>query len=120
MLHQIFALDEVKSILSIPISYFGATILFGGILRRAYLQCARPITWKLLGLSNYRAIPPPLIPMILVGIWSLQVPGSVRHFLSRACHEILPNRRNLFHWKVIASDKCPICTRDEETVVHAV
>lgn len=53
-------------------------------------------------------------------IWSLGVPGSVCHFLWRACHEILPTRRNLWAWKITHTDRCPICTHEAEIVIHVL
>lgn len=53
-------------------------------------------------------------------IWSLQVPGTMRHFIWRASHEVLPTRCNLWIRKVVDSDRCLICNREEETIINAL
>lgn len=50
--------------------------------------------------------------------WSLQVTNTVKMFLWRACHNLLPTKANLVRRKVVENALCPICHREEETVVH--
>jgi hypothetical protein len=51
-------------------------------------------------------------------IWGLRVPSVEKNFLWRACHEILPTRKNLQQRKIIDDPLCPICGLEEETAVH--
>jgi hypothetical protein len=53
-------------------------------------------------------------------IWRQKLPYAEKHFLWRACHEILPTKANLFLRKVTMDPYCPICEGEEETVYHAL
>ncbi|XP_041020460.1 uncharacterized protein LOC121262109 [Juglans microcarpa x Juglans regia] len=44
----------------------------------------------------------------------------VKFFLWKAANELLPTKRNLFHRKIVENPLCPICFRDEESVIHAL
>jgi hypothetical protein len=53
-------------------------------------------------------------------IWSLKIAYSVKHFLWRACKNILPTKTNLFNRNVVDSKLCPCCLVEEEDVLHAM
>jgi hypothetical protein len=53
-------------------------------------------------------------------LWSLQVPNQVKIFTWRACHDILPTRKNLFKRKVVEDNSCLCCKGEPETVIHAI
>ncbi|KAG6647467.1 hypothetical protein CIPAW_07G081000 [Carya illinoinensis] len=53
-------------------------------------------------------------------IWNMKVQDVVRLFLWKAAHEILPTKVNLFKNQIIESKVCPICEREDETVIHAL
>jgi ribonuclease HI len=53
-------------------------------------------------------------------IWQLQIPNAEKHFLWRACREILPTRDNLCKRRVLSDPICPICEREPETTFHAL
>lgn len=53
-------------------------------------------------------------------LWPLSVHSSLKHFLGRASHNILPTRRNLRFKEVITLARCPICECGEETTIHAM
>lgn len=53
-------------------------------------------------------------------IWWLNVPGFVKHFMWKACYNILPIKKNLDKKSVIQNPSCPICISEEETIVHAL
>jgi hypothetical protein len=53
-------------------------------------------------------------------IWALEVPNPVKIFLWKACHDLLPTRVNLYHKRVVEDKSCPCCTREEETIFHAI
>ncbi|KAJ1403308.1 Reverse transcriptase zinc-binding domain [Sesbania bispinosa] len=53
-------------------------------------------------------------------IWNLQVPQKVRMFVWRACNNALPVMGNLFKRKIAASELCPICNRETETLEHTL
>ena len=51
-------------------------------------------------------------------LWKLQIPNIEKHFLWRACNEILPTRVNLCSRRVTINPNCPICEKEEETTFH--
>ncbi|KAL0003476.1 hypothetical protein SO802_017257 [Lithocarpus litseifolius] len=53
-------------------------------------------------------------------IWSLHVPNRIRTLLWRACCDSLPTRVNLVRRKILQADTCPNCTREPETIAHAL
>lgn len=53
-------------------------------------------------------------------LWNLHVPNTVKHFLWRACNNLLPTMANLLQRKVVTDSKCPCCEREEESVIHAL
>ncbi|XP_062170938.1 uncharacterized protein LOC133876698 [Alnus glutinosa] len=53
-------------------------------------------------------------------LWSLKIPNSVKVFLWKACHNLLPTKANLLKRKVVEDGLCPCCGREDETVLHAL
>jgi ribonuclease HI len=53
-------------------------------------------------------------------LWKLPVPNAEIFFLWRACHDILPTRKNLNRRKIVDDFFCPICERDIESGFHAL
>jgi ribonuclease HI len=51
-------------------------------------------------------------------LWALNVPGVVKVFLWKACHNLLPTKANLFQRKVTTDPLCPICEVEVETTCH--
>ena len=51
-------------------------------------------------------------------LWKLHISNTEKHFLWRACNEILPTRVNLYSRRVNISPTCPICEKKEETTFH--
>jgi hypothetical protein len=51
-------------------------------------------------------------------IWKLNLPNVEKHFIWRACHDILPTRENLFRRKVLMKQDCPLCELEAETTCH--
>lgn len=37
-----------------------------------------------------------------------------------ACHNTLPTRVNLFQRKMVDTNRCPICERESESIIHAL
>ena len=50
-------------------------------------------------------------------IWSLKCPSKIKHFIWRACRNILPTKSGLKKRKIITDDKCDICG-ERETSGH--
>lgn len=53
-------------------------------------------------------------------IWLLGIMGSIRHFVWRACHEILSIRVNLLARRIANTNRCSICTQEAKTVIHVL
>ena len=53
-------------------------------------------------------------------IWQQQLPNAEKHFLWRACHEILPTKVSLYLRKVTTDSSYPICEKEDETVFHVL
>lgn len=51
-------------------------------------------------------------------IWGQKAPNVVKNFLWRACHEILPTKKNLQQRKINEDPLCPVCGLEEETTRH--
>jgi hypothetical protein len=123
LIHSIFSEEEAQLITSIPLcstfppdrlvwqgtsnsvfSVRSAYHLAKEIQQRTFGECSHPAdnggVWKIL--------------------WSLKVPNSVKVFLWRACHNLLPTKGNLFTRKVVDNNLCPVCLLEEESVVHAL
>ena len=53
-------------------------------------------------------------------LWKLCVPNKIKIFGWWACNDILPTKCNLVRRKIINDDKCHICSREMESVTHAL
>ena len=51
-------------------------------------------------------------------IWSCNIPHMIRHFVWRACRDVLPTKENLVRWKVLSDSCCDECKLAEETSGH--
>jgi hypothetical protein len=51
-------------------------------------------------------------------IWSLHIPNSVKMFLWRACHDIIPTRVNLQKKGIALDPSCIFCNMEAETTMH--
>ena len=48
----------------------------------------------------------------------IQAPHKVRHFIWKACRDILPTKKNLVQRKVLHDDRCNECHEEAKTLVH--
>nr|POE55816.1 aspartyl protease family protein 1 [Quercus suber] len=54
------------------------------------------------------------------GIWKLNVPGKIKHFLWKSCTNSLPTKNNLLKRTIISEDVCHLCSTHPEDVMHAL
>ena len=54
------------------------------------------------------------------GIWRLQVPGKIKHFMWKACRNALPTKVNLVRQKILEVNTCQNCDRCPESITHAL
>ncbi|CAN1223742.1 hypothetical protein LINPERPRIM_LOCUS2142 [Linum perenne] len=52
------------------------------------------------------------------GLWKLDVPPKVRHWLWRSVRGVLPTTSSLRRRRIEVEDKCGLCSRNGETVEH--
>ncbi|KAF3965991.1 hypothetical protein CMV_009861 [Castanea mollissima] len=53
-------------------------------------------------------------------LWQLCVPSKIKVFGWRACLNILPSKVNLVRWQILKEDRCGLCQRCPESVIHAL
>ncbi|XP_041007557.1 uncharacterized protein LOC121252140 [Juglans microcarpa x Juglans regia] len=53
-------------------------------------------------------------------IWNLEVPNVTKLFLWKAGNNLLPTKENLFKRKVVEDKRCPVCSAETETIMHAL
>ena len=53
-----------------------------------------------------------------MGVWSLNLPNKIKHFVWKACNGILPTKDSLFHRKITDTNTCEGCGRQVETTMH--
>lgn len=51
-------------------------------------------------------------------IWGMKIPNSLKNFLWRACHDILPTRDNLKRRGIDLVPSCIFCSSEGEIVMH--
>ena len=54
------------------------------------------------------------------GVWSMEVPNKVRHFIWRAVGESLPIKKNLLKSCVVLDGLCGLCKVGVEDSIHAL
>ena len=50
-------------------------------------------------------------------IWALAVPNKIKHFIWRACRELLPTKKNLYTRNVTQNSTCDLCQEAVEDVI---
>ena len=53
-------------------------------------------------------------------IWSLNVPGKIKHFLWKSCTNSLPTMENLLKKTIVSENVCHLCSEQPEDVLHAL
>ena len=53
-------------------------------------------------------------------VWSLNVPGKIKHFLWRSCTNSLPTKENLLKKTIVSENVCHLCSEHPEDVLHAL
>uniref|UniRef100_A0A7N2L4E8 Reverse transcriptase zinc-binding domain-containing protein n=1 Tax=Quercus lobata TaxID=97700 RepID=A0A7N2L4E8_QUELO len=53
-------------------------------------------------------------------LWQLRVPSKIKVFGWRACLNILPSKVNLVRRQILKEDRCGLCQRCLESVIHAL
>ena len=59
-------------------------------------------------------------PSMMQGVWSLNVPNKIKHFVWKACNGILPTQESLYRRKITESKICEACGGRKETTMHVL
>lgn len=123
MIYQIFNHEEAEIICSIPINLFEAKDKLSWW----------PISNDLFSVKSTYALEMSQIqrtqgePLDLrareqhwKGMWKLNIPGGAKHFIWKACYDILPIRLNLAKRKVSNQVNFPICNLEPVTITHTL
>nr|POE79269.1 putative ribonuclease h protein [Quercus suber] len=54
------------------------------------------------------------------GVWRLNVPGKIKHFLWKSCTNSLPTKENMLKKTIIPENVCHLCSEHPEDVMHAL
>ena len=60
------------------------------------------------------------VSRVWVAIWKLRIPNKIKVFGWRACHDILPTRRNLKKKRVLLDESCWFCATFQESTIHVL
>ncbi|KAL5767738.1 hypothetical protein ACOSQ2_014521 [Xanthoceras sorbifolium] len=53
-------------------------------------------------------------------LWQLNSPSKIKNFLWRVFHNWIPSLSMLVDKRVVDSVRCPLCSKQDETIVHAI
>jgi hypothetical protein len=123
LLEQLFTKEETIAIKSIPISATDQAdrLIWRGTVKGCFsVRSAYYIQKEAEALQQAGGSRSNNKVAVWKTLWQLQLPNSEKHFLWRACHEILPTRDNLCSRKITMESSCPICVQEPETTIHAL
>ena len=124
LVKEMFLPQDAEAILSIPISETRARdrMVWAGdkkgnfTVRSAYrLACDIEAEG-----SNSSCSDPSMMQGVWRGVWSLNVPNKIKHFVWKACNGILPTKESLYRRKITESKICEACGGRTETTMHAL
>jgi hypothetical protein len=121
LLEQLFSREEILIIQSTPVSATDQedTLIWRGTTKGIFsVRSAYHILKEQEGASKAERSNNASFEEIWRKIWQLNIPNVEKHFLWRACHDILPTRANLCARKIITDPLCPQCGREPETAFH--
>lgn len=71
-------------------------------------------------MATHNSLPSTSNSKVWNGIWKLQVPNKVKHFIWRASGECLPMRYNLQIRHVLTNNVCSLCEEHPEDAIHCL
>ena len=54
------------------------------------------------------------------GVWNIQAPSKIKHFVWRALRDSLPTKPNLRIRNIMVDETCSLCEEGTETVLHSL
>ena len=124
LVRNLFFPQDVEAILSIPISVattrdrmVWAEEKKGKFSVRSAYRLARECMAKggSSGCSDQS-----MVHRVWKGVWSMNVPNKIKHFVWKACNGILPTKDALYRRKITDSKICEACGKQEETAMHVL
>lgn len=123
LVRSIFLLIEAETILSIPISPMNPTDTQmwartpNGTLsvKSAYRVVVMYLEVSKGSVSKPGCSDTSRMEAIWKLLWSLRCPNKVKHFLWRACKNVLLTKQCLMHRKIVKEDKCYLCGEGESS-----
>jgi len=123
LIHQLFLPHEASAILSIPLNRHCPPdkIIWAHSSPGSFTTCS---AYELLiaceGVGQAGSSNADPQNKFWKGVWSLQVPHKIKHFIWRACNDALPTMNNLFRRQVLSSDRCELCQLYPQDPLHAL
>lgn len=121
LLGQLFTVDEVELIRTIPISSTDQEdrFIWRGTTKGVFsVKSAYHIQKELEGSLAAGCSLRREGSEVWKRLWRLNIPNAEKVFFWRACHNILPTRDNLIRKNIIDDACCPVCGREDETITH--
>ena len=124
LIKEIFHPDDVKDILAIPLRqdmedwiawHFDSKGLFS--VKSAY-RLGISLKEEQAGRVTSSSTSSSSINPIWKKIWSLKLPGKIKVFIWRLCHNSLPTRMNIKRKCIDLDTRCPMCNRADEDGGH--
>ena len=124
LVRGLFLLQDAEAILSIPISKSVAKDRMvwaedkkGNFTVRSAYRLARDIIAEggSTGCSD-----PSMMHGVWRGVWSMNLPNKIKHFVWKACNGILPTKDSLFRRKITDFNTCEACGRQIETTMYVL
>ena len=122
-LEQLFKLEEIKAILTIPLSCTNQpdALISRGTAKGSFsVKSAYYVAKAIEARERASTSAGTQTSEVWRRIWKLQLPNAEKNLLWRACHDILPTQEKLHRRKISMDPLCPPCGLLAETSFHAL
>jgi hypothetical protein len=123
LIDSIFSVNEARIIKSIPLcpSLPPDKIIWNGTSNGMFfVRSAYHLGLELMRRQEGECSTRPIRGDFWKRLWSIKAPNSLKFFLWRACHNLLPTKQNLLRKGVVEDGLCPCCKIQEESTIHAL
>jgi ribonuclease HI len=122
-LEQIFRAEEIKAILSIPLSCTNQpdVLIWRGTAKGSFsVKSAYYVAKAMEARERASTSTGTKMSEVWRQIWKLKLPNAEKNFIWRACHDILPTKEKLLRRKISVDPLCPLCGLVTETSFHVL
>lgn len=123
LIQESFSAEEAKVIIGIPLfpSLPPDIIIWNGTASGIFsVRSAYHLGMEMQRCSNGECSNPVDRSDMWKQIWALKVPNTVKIFLWKASHNLLPTKQNMFVRGIVEDSFCPYCKIYEESTLHAL